>query len=376
MPREADAVGVVRRVQLVPGLTVVALTVLLLWLAGTAAGLLLLLFLAVLIAVYLAALTDGLQARTRLGRHPAFALAIVITLTALTGLVALLVPPVVEQTRALVARLPDYVIAWEQWLQRLVLQFPALEAVVGPQRQREFIEGAVRTTEGFIGALVPRVFDLVHTFINVVSVAAMALYLSIHPEIYREFFVSITPVRHREAARDVLAAIGKTLRAWVLAQLFAMTVLGAMTAVGLYLLDVPHWLAFGIFAGAAAIVPFFGSLVSTVLPAFFVLGGEGGPLRALIVLLLGVVVHVIEANLVAPLIFHREVRLPPVFSIMAVLIVGKLLGPVGLLVAVPTLAVVLVFVQKVLIERVYGDVAAPVARPANPEPVAGASESN
>jgi predicted PurR-regulated permease PerM len=102
-------------------------------------------------------------------------------------------------------------------------------------------------------------------------------------------------------------------------------------------------------------VPFFGTLISTVAPALFVLGGPNGVQQALIVTAIGVVVHLVEANLVAPLIMKRGVHLPPVFSIMAVLIVGKLMGPVGLLVAVPLLAVLMVLVRKILIQRVYGD---------------------
>ncbi|MFI5244726.1 MAG: AI-2E family transporter, partial [Gemmatimonadales bacterium] len=141
-----------------------------------------------------------------------------------------------------------------------------------------------------------------------------------------------------------------------------MAVLGALMAIGLRLLNVPYWLTFGIFCGLAAIVPFFGTVISTIVPALFVLGGTGGGVGALLVLLLGVVVHLIEGNIVAPLIMQRGVHLPPVFSIMAVLISGTLLGPLGLLVAVPALCIVMVLVRKVLIERVYGDVATKEAR--------------
>jgi hypothetical protein len=69
-----------------------------------------------------------------------------------------------------------------------------------------------------------------------------------------------------------------------------------------------------------------------------------------------VVIHVIEGNLVLPLITAQRIKrvaVPPVLSIMAVLVVGKLLGPVGLLVAVPTLASTLVIVRRILINRIY-----------------------
>jgi hypothetical protein len=49
----------------------------------------------------------------------------------------------------------------------------------------------------------------------------------------------------------------------------------------------------------------------------------------------------------------RKIELPPVLTVMAVLITGTLLGPAGLLVAVPTLAVIMVVVRRILITRIY-----------------------
>jgi hypothetical protein len=113
-----------------------------------------------------------------------------------------------------------------------------------------------------------------------------------------------------------------------------MVVLGVLTWIGLELLGVPYALAFGVFTGAVAIVPFFGTLFSTLLPALFVLG-TGGAMQAFWVVLLGIGVHAFEANIVAPMIMERQVHLPPVLSILAVLIMAHLLHLIGLLVAVP-----------------------------------------
>jgi len=346
----------VRRVQLLPGLTAVVLTVLLLWLAGTVAEVLLFFFLAILIAIYLDALAGFLGTRAKIGRGAAFALAIFVTTAALAGIAALLVPPVVEQTHQLVDKLPDYAAAWKDRLARLLVEFPALGPMLSPDNQAQIVSGALDQAQGFVGGLLPKVFNVARGFIDVASILVMGLYLALRPGTYRDFVVSITPPRHRDATRDVLDTLGKTLRSWVMAQLLTMAVLGALTAMGLKILNVPYWLTFGMFSGLAAIVPFFGTLVSTVVPALFVLGGAGGPVGAMLVLLLGLAVHLIEANVVAPIIMQRGVHLPPVFSIMAVLIAGTLLGPLGLLVAVPALCIVMVLIRKVLIERIYGDV--------------------
>jgi predicted PurR-regulated permease PerM len=106
------------------------------------------------------------------------------------------------------------------------------------------------------------------------------------------------------------------------------------------------------------IVPFFGTLIGTLLPALFVLGGDGfagigAGGHFLLVVALGVVVHIIEGNFVLPLITAKRVEIPPVMSMMSVLIVAKLFGVFGVVVAVPMAAVVMVLIRRVVIHRVY-----------------------
>ncbi|MEX2180971.1 MAG: AI-2E family transporter [Gemmatimonadaceae bacterium] len=346
-----------RRIWILPGFTAILVTVLLLWLAATVADLLLLLFLGLLLAVYLGAVTDVVVARTRLPRLAAFALTVVGTLAVLAAIGSLLIPPVVEQTRELVRVLPTLVVEWERRLELLLVRIPGTEEILASGEHRIFAV-ALAEAQRLLGSLVPRLFDTVHLAINLVAVLVMAIYFAIQPDIYRQLALSVTPPQHREAAREVIEALSETLRAWTIAQLLAMTTLAALTALGLWLLDVPYWLAFGIFTGLVAIVPFFGTLVSTLLPAAFVIAQPGGGTLAILVILLGVVIHVAENQLIIPMLMHRRVNLPPVLTIMSVLICGKLLGPFGLLVAVPTLAVVMVLVRRILIVRVYQDAAA------------------
>ena len=76
------------------------------------------------------------------------------------------------------------------------------------------------------------------------------------------------------------------------------------------------------------------------------------PGKVFAVALLGVVVHIVEANVVAPMIMERQVHLPPVLSILSVLIMGHLLHVVGLLVAVPVLTTAMVITRRVYVHRV------------------------
>jgi predicted PurR-regulated permease PerM len=350
-------VTVPRRFRFAPILTATVLTVLLLYLFGKTASIFLLLFIAILISLYLGAVAEVFQNRLRLPPRVALGCAIALTLAAIATLLRLLVPPVVEQTQQLIKVLPQYVEAWEIQIGRFVASYPAMSDVWRPG-EHKLMNAIYEAVTGPLGNLVPKVVGIVHAGINLFSVAVMSIYLSLYPGLYREWVIALFPPIHRDLIRDVLADLRTTLRAWIVGQLLAMVVLAVLTAIGLSLLDVPYYLTFGVFTGAVAIVPFFGTLVSTLIPALFVLGGDGfagfgGLGHAVLVILLGTVIHLIESNFVIPLITAKKVELPPVLTIMSVLVVGSLLGPVGLLVAVPTLAVVMVVLRRILINRIY-----------------------
>ena len=337
----------------------------LLWLVVKAANIFLLLFIAVLLSLFLRAVADLLEMRLRIPAALALLASVLLTLGAAAGLVTLLVPPFAEQTRALALELPRYITGLESQIAKIGDRIPPLKAYLATEDHKALSVVYQQASSQF-ETLLPKLFGLLHFAIDGFALMVMSLYLARRPADYREWLIALFPPTQRELVRDVLLEIARDLRAWITGQLLGMVILAALTALGLALLGVPYWLTFGIFTGAVAIVPFFGTLVSTVLPALFVLASDGEPWRVVSVIILGTVIHLIESNLVLPLITQNQVKLPPVLSIMSVLIFGQLLGPVGLIVAVPLLVVLTVIVRRVLVNRIYqgaADRPLPVDRP-------------
>ena len=340
------------RFKVAPIFAGVIITVLLLWLLGSTADVFILLFIAVLLSLYLGFVRDLLVEHGRMPPRLAFFFAVVGSGAALIGLFALLVPPVVEQTRALVTVLPQYIAGWEAAIDRFVAKFPAMRDMWKPG-DHTLLRALYDQVSGQTTNLVPKVFSLVHVFINIFAVGVMSIYLALKPGLYREWLIALFPPIHRDLVRDVLRDLADRLRDYIVGQLLAMTVLAILTAIGLYMLGVPYWLTFGVFTGLVAVVPFFGTLVSTILPALFVLGGPGGGTRAMWVIALGVIIHLIEGNLVAPLVMSKKIDQPPVLTITSVLVIGKILGPLGFVVALPILVTVMTVIRRILMNRIY-----------------------
>ena len=340
------------RFRFAPILTATVLTVLGLWLFGRVAQVLILLFMGVLISLYLRAVAGWLERRLHLPERLAFTTSLLLSLAGVVVIFWILVPPVVEQTQALVKVLPNYITGWEGSIERAIDRIPALRDYWKPGEHKILI-ALYNEISGNFATLPTRVLSIVEGAISLFSIAVIAIYLSLHPALYREWLIALFPPIHRDLVRDLLGDLGDTLRSYIVGQLLVMAFLAALTAMFLYFLNVPFALTFGIFTGLVAIIPFFGTLLSTTLPALFVLNGPNGGVRAMLVLGVGVVVHLIEGNIVSPYAMSKKVDLPPVLTIMSVLIMGQLLGGIGLIVALPTLAMVMVIVRRILITRIY-----------------------
>ncbi len=317
---------------------------------------LLVLFLAVILAVYLEAVSDFLRRRFELPEALGLTIGIVLSLGAITGAIFLIVPAVADQVKDLLTNLPTYLGDLDRNINSLIRSIPVLRRNAAVSSTGAgFLATGLNEVFGFLRvAAVPYLKGGAEFLIEGISVLVMALYLARTPEVYVDGVIALVPPTRRRLAREILADLKTTLRAWVLGQLIAMTLLAALTTLGLWLLGVPYFLAFGVFAGLAAIVPFFGVLFSTLVPALFALGALGVG-KALAVAALGVIVHLIEANFVSPVVMERQVNLPPVITIAGVLLIGKLFGLAGLVIAVPILAFIMVLVRHVLIGEVYGD---------------------
>jgi predicted PurR-regulated permease PerM len=347
-----DAVPSARRAAPVVLLLLVAALLLFVWRIG---ALLLLVFIAALVAVYLSALTDAVVRWARVPRPLALTLAIVATLAALSGIAVLVAAPVAQQTADLIAAVPQYLTDIDALIARWIQRFPQLVSAGLGAGETGLVSTSLREGAEFVRrGIIPTATATGLVLIDAVAVMVMAIYLAARPAVYQEGMLALVPPRHRAFARAIVRDIAATLRAWVGAQLLAMVMLAVLTGIGLWLLDVPYWLAFAVFTGVVALVPFFGTLFSTLLPALLVLPGRG-LLVALAVASVGVVVHLVEANLVSPLVMQRKVALPPVLTILSVLIAAEVSGLVGMLVAVPALATLVVLVRHILIDRVYGE---------------------
>ncbi len=185
--------------------------------------------------------------------------------------------------------------------------------------------------------------------IDMVAVLFLTLYMSINPGSLVEGTLRLAPEESRGRTREVLDVLVVRLRGWITGTIVAMLMVGTGVGVGLWLIGVPLPLTLGILAGVLELVPYFGQIIAGFLAALLAL--TVSPVTALLVILLFIVVDQIDAHLIQPLVMGHQVRLHPVVVLISFLFLGRLLGLAGVVLAVPTAALVAVLVDEVISKR-------------------------
>ena len=179
---------------------------------------------------------------------------------------------------------------------------------------------------------------------SLVVMIAAGIYIAISPLVYYRGFVSLFPSGTREQISATLNDAGHALRRWLGAQLVAMIIVGTLIGLGLAIVGVPSALALGLIAGVAEFVPIIGPVIGAI-PALLLASTESFE-TVLWTLGVFVVVQQVESNLIMPLVAGRAVELPPAVGLFAVVALGILFGPLGLVLGYPLAIVIDVAVQR------------------------------
>jgi predicted PurR-regulated permease PerM len=161
------------------------------------------------------------------------------------------------------------------------------------------------------------------------------------------------PHRARARAGEVLSEIAAVLRKWLVTQLIAMVVIGTVTTIVLLLLGVKAAFALGFIAGLLEFIPTFGPILSAV-PAI-AMGFVDSPEKALYVVIAYGGIQFLENNLLIPALMRGGMDLPPALTMVAQALMVLVFGFLGLMVAVPLTAAVLVAIKMLYVEGVVGD---------------------
>lgn len=300
---------------------------------------LLVIFAGLLFGVFLDGGGDWLARHIGFGRPWGIGLFVLLVILALAGTSLAFAPAAADQFDRLVREVPAAI----ERLSAVLEDYAWAEDLL-----RRATPGALSSSDGG-GTAANAVMSTFGAVGNFVIMLIIGLYVALDPATYRRGLVCLLAPSMRAEGEEVLRKATDALQNWLVAQLMAMTVVGVLTWLGLWLVGVPLAPILGLIAALLAFIPNIGPIIAAV-PAVL-LGFSDGPTTVFLVIGVYVAVQALESYAITPLIQQERVALPPALIISMQLLMGVLFGLLGLALATPMAALGKTLVREVYVQR-------------------------
>lgn len=324
------------------------------FLAWKLAGLLLLLFASVLLAIAFDALADGLRRIAPIPKKLAIVVAAALIFGTLGAVVALYGWRIVGQFRVIVAKAEESLhdlLTWAQlhdWSRDLLQRARSARVSDATDALAPLLGSVLGATSRYVA----------YALVVLVS----AIFLAMDADRYVRAALLLAPPDRRPIAREFVRRAGSILRRWLISRLIVMAAIGVLASLGLWLLGIPAAMLLGLTGALLTFIPYIGAILAAV-PAVLV-ALTISPLQALITGLMFWGVHTIEGTFITPVVQDEQVYLPAVTTIFSTLAFAVLFGPSGVIVASPLALLIIVAVRLFYIEDRLGEPPEPSGPPA------------
>ena len=274
-------------------------------------------------------------------------LAMLITFLLLAGIVSLaflvLVPILIVQLVSFVKAAPHIATAAQDTLRSLLQPLTDSGILKETPDQfmvrlgRDLLDLAQSVGRQVLGRLVGFVSGTISVALALFGVLFVAVYLLANVRKIKATFLMAAPKRYRRDAAELWESEGVSLSRYLSGLGLDMLIQGAISSVGLFLLGIPYALLLGTWVAVAAVIPYLGAWLGAI-PAVIV-ALTVSPAKAFLTALLYLVVQQIEGNVLQPRIQGHALNMPSILIFLGVIAGGEIAGFLGIIFAVPTLAV-------------------------------------
>ncbi len=322
-----------------------ALTIAILYALLQGVEVLVLVFLAVLLASGAEPLIDQVRSRSRLGRGATLLLAYFFIFGAIAVLALLIVPAAINQVSTLGTKLTPLLESAHAWAE--TIEPDALSAaLIG---LIEAAQGAVSPSAPTVPPEPDQIIAVGLTFaelaISLVSLLALIYFWLTERARLQRFALAMVPADRRSGTRDAWNQIELRLGGWVRGQLILMGSVGVATTIAYFVIGLEGALLLGLLAALFEAIPLIGPALGAV-PALVVAAATGRIEIVILVAVVYFVIQLVEGNILVPLVMHNTIGIPPFIVFVSILAGAAIAGIPGALLAVPIAASIIVVAER------------------------------
>lgn len=262
-----------------------------------------------------------------------------------------IMPQVINNARELINTLPDITNKYKDMFNSIILK---IKSSKWPPEVKNMIFNEISNGTGYIQNFASQTFkkslsvvtSTVVILVNIILSMIIAYYFLKDVEFFKRSVLMLVPKRFRNEMINTGREINNIVSHFIQGQLWTALIVGSMETLGLYIVHVRYPFVLGLIGGIANIIPYFGPILGAI-PAVSLALIES-PTKALLATIVFVLVQQIDNAFISPKIIEGKLGLHPVSTIIAVLIGGEFFGIIGMLVAVPIMAILKVILKRTI----------------------------
>ncbi len=292
--------------------------------------LLLMLFLASILAIFIRSMSTFFQKKWKWNLRVSNGVSIFALIAFIVLPFVLIWAPFTRQTQGLLKALPSIIGSLEDYLVlhlgKYGLTFDSISLNSIFDTVKNSIQPIVSGAFTAVGYGIDAVAKVILTFF-------IAAFIAVAPKEYSSALKDFFPPKMRGFFRNFIHDLKTLLQHWIVGLLLAMLFVGSLATLGYWVIGLKYFVVFGVIAGFMEIIPYFGPAIAAGFPVLFVLTQE--PSKAIPVLIIFLVIQFIENYFFIPFLWKKQVNIPPAISIFIIILFGQLLGFLGILLAIP-----------------------------------------
>ena len=316
------------------------------------------LLIGIVIAYMLIPLVKLLQKKMR--KIFAVTISYIIFLAIIFIILFFLIPLVIEQFKTFIMQIPYYMQSFSEYLINLV----ATNALIKNMQDFFQIKSDQLTSEEIskylLGMLNIENFNIFqgattvtrtafNIIVNFIIGPLLGFYILKDTEMIHSAFLKIIPLRKRLEVDTILAKINRVFSRYIRGQLIISFIVGILCTIALLILRIDFAVLLGFMAGLFNLIPFLGPIIGAIPAAFIALFVS--PLKALLVVIIFVAIQQLDNYVISPNIMKYQIGLHPGIIILSLIAGGAVFGWIGLLLAVPMVAIIQEVLRYYLVEK-------------------------
>jgi predicted PurR-regulated permease PerM len=285
-------------------------------------------------------------------RTAAVLLIYAVFITSLTVVLMNFIPIFMKQLNELNEHLPQVTMKAQNWLQNLNDSVPdsVREGI------RESLKKIEQSITEQIAAFISRIDSTINVIFMILTVPFLAFYMLKDIQLIEKTALAIVPSSRRKHVVKLFVDIDRALGNYIRGQLLVCVIVGVLAYIGYWIIGLPYPILFASVAAVFNIIPYIGPYFGAA-PAIL-MGATISMRMVLLVIVVNWIVQTVESNFISPQIVGKTLHIHPLMIIFALLAGGYLAGIIGLILAVPFVAVAKVILQHVL--RYYSSRRTPI----------------